>query len=49
MAKNFPNLEKETDTQVQKSQRVPQKMNLKINTPKPIIIKMIKVKTNRES
>ena len=27
MAENFPNLEKETDTQVQEAQRVPNKVN----------------------
>ena len=41
MAENFPNLKKETD--IQKPQRVPNKMNP--NRPTPIhIIKMAKVK-----
>ena len=44
MAENSPNLGKETDIQVQETQRVPNKMNLKRNAPSHIIIKMIKVK-----
>ena len=44
MAENFPNLKKETDTQVQEAQRVPNKMHLNIPTPRHIIIKMVKVK-----
>ena len=32
MAENFPNLKKETDTQVQKAQRVPNKMNPETHT-----------------
>ena len=44
MAENFPNLMKETNTQVQKAQRVPNKMNTKRSTPRYIVIKMVKVK-----
>ena len=44
MAKNFPNLGKETDIQIQKVQRVPNKMNSKRPTPRHTIIKMLKVK-----
>ena len=42
--KNFPNLEKEIDMQVQDAQRVPNKMEAKRPTPRHIIIKMPKVK-----
>ena len=40
MKENFPNLVKEIDTQIQEAQRVPNKMNPKRPTPRPIIIKM---------
>ena len=40
MTKNFPNLVKEKDTQVQEVQRVPNTMNPKRLTPRYIIIKM---------
>ena len=43
---NFPNLVKKIDRQVQKAQRVPNKMNLKRPTPRCIIIKIPKVKDN---
>ena len=48
MKENFPNLVKEIDMQVQKAQRVPNKMDTKRPTPRHIIIKMSKVK-NKES
>ena len=44
MAENFLNLKKETDIQVQKAQRIPNKMNPKSPTARHIIIKMAKVK-----
>ena len=44
MKKNFPNLLKETDIQVQEAQRVPHKMDPKKTTPRHILIKMPKVK-----
>ena len=44
MTKNFPNLKKETDMQIQEVQRVPNNMNLKRPTAKHIIIKMAKLK-----
>ena len=44
MAKNVPNLVKETDIQVQQAQRVPNKMNPRRFMPRDIIIKMSKVK-----
>ena len=47
MMKNFPNLVKEKDTQVQEAQRIPNKMNPKRPTSRHIIIKIPKVK-NKE-
>ena len=44
MKENFPNLVKEIDIQIQESQRVPNKLDIKRNTPRYIIIKMPKVK-----
>ena len=44
IAENFPNLKKETDIQVQETQRRPNKMNPKKPTPRYIIIKMSRVK-----
>ena len=44
MAVKFPNMKKETDIQLQKSQRVPSKMNPKRHTPRHIIIKVAKTK-----
>ena len=47
MTKNFPNLGKETDIQIQEAQRVPHKSNPKRPTPRHIIIKIQKLKTRR--
>ena len=44
MKENFPNLAKEVDVQVQDTQRVPNKLDSKSNTPRHIIIKMLMVK-----
>ena len=44
MKENFPNLVKEKDMQVQKAQKVPNKMDAKRPTPRHIIIKMTNVK-----
>ena len=43
---NFPDLIKETNIQVQESQRVPNKMNTNRPTPRHNINKMEKVKEN---
>ena len=40
----FPNLKKKTDSQVQKTQTFPNKMNTNRLTPRHIIIKMAEVK-----
>ena len=47
MKENFPNLVKEIDIQVQKAQRVPNKLDPKWTTPRHIIIKMPKVKDKK--
>ena len=44
MAENFPNNAKETDTQIQEAQRIPNKKNPKRLTPRHRVIKMLKVK-----
>ena len=44
MTKNFLNLVKEKDTEVQEAQRVPNKMDTKRPTIRHIIIKMVKLK-----
>ena len=44
MKKNFPNLVKEIDIQVQEAQRVSNKMDAKRPTPRHIIIKILMVK-----
>ena len=44
MTKNFPNLVKEKDTEVQEVQRVPNKTDPKKLTSRHIIIKMAKLK-----
>ena len=44
IVKNFPNLVKEIDVQLQEAQRVPNKMDEQRPTPRHIIIKMPKVK-----
>ena len=41
---NFPNLVKEIDMQVQEAQKVLNKLEPKMNTPRHIIIKMPKIK-----
>ena len=47
MPENFPNLGKETDIQIQKTQKVPKKMNSNRPTPRHIIIKLSKVKDKK--
>ena len=43
MKKNFPNLMKEIDVQVQEAQRIPNKMDPRRNTPRHIIITLAKI------
>ena len=49
IAKNFPNMEREPLTQIQKVQQVPCKINPRRNTPRHILIKLTKIKDNEES
>ena len=49
MKENSLDLVKEIDMQVQKAQRVPNKMDAKRPTPRHIIIKMQRLKIKRES
>ena len=41
---NFPKMGKETVTQVQETQRVPNSINPRQNTPRNILIKLTKIK-----
>ena len=44
IVKNFPNMGKETATQVQEVQRVPYRINPRRNTLRHIVIKLVKIK-----
>ena len=44
IAENFPNMGKETITQVQEVQRIPYRINPRRNMPKHILIKLTKIK-----
>ena len=44
IVENFPKIEKETITQVQETQRVPNRINSRWNTPRHILIKLTKIK-----
>ena len=44
IAENFPKMGKEIVTQVQETQRVPNRINPRQNTPRHILIKLIKIK-----
>ena len=44
IAENFPNMGKEIVNQVQEMQAVPGRINPRRNTPKHIVIKMMKIK-----
>jgi len=44
IAENFPNMGKESLTQIQEAQRVPYKINLRRNTPRHILIKLTKIR-----
>ena len=47
VAEDFPSLKKETDIQVQESQRVPNNINSNILTSRHITIKMVKIKDQK--
>ena len=44
IVENFPNMGKETATQVQEAQRVPYRINPRKNTPRHMLIKLSKIK-----
>jgi len=44
IVENFPKMGKETVTQVQETQRVPNRINPRQNTPRHILIKLSKIK-----
>ena len=44
IVENFPNMEKEIVNQVQEAQRVPYRINPKINTPRHLLMKLTKTK-----
>ena len=44
IVKNFPNMGKEIVTQVQEAQRVSYRINPRKNTPRPVLIKLTKIK-----
>ena len=49
MSKNFPNLGGEKDIQIHKAQRIPSRLNQNRATPKYIIVKSSKIKTEEAS
>ena len=44
IAENFPKMGKEIATQVQETQRLPNRKNPRLNTPRHILIKLTKIK-----
>ena len=48
IAENFPNMGKETVTQVQEAQRVPGRINPRRNTLRHIVIKLTKIKDKQK-
>ena len=44
IVENFPKMGKEIGTQIQETQRVPNKINPRRNTPRHILIKLMKIK-----
>ena len=47
IAENFPNMGKESFTQIQEAQRVPYKINPRRNTPRHTLIKLTKIKDRK--
>ena len=48
IVENFPKMGKEIVTQVQETQRVPNRINPRQNTPRHILIKLTKIKHNEQ-
>ena len=49
IAENFPNMGKESLTQIQETQRVPYKINPRRNKPRHILIKLTKIKDKEKN
>ena len=47
IVKNFPKMGKEIATQVQETQRIPNRINPRRNTPRHILIKLTRIKHNK--
>ena len=47
--KNFPNMGREIATQIQETQRVPYRINPRRNTPRQILIKLMKIKHKEQT
>ena len=47
--KNFPNMGREIATQIQETQRVPYRRNPRRNTPRQILIKLMKIKHKEQT
>jgi len=48
IVENFPKMGKEIITQVQETQRVPNRINPRLNTPRHILIKLTKIKHKKK-
>ena len=48
IVKNFPNMGKEIATQAQETRRVPNRINPRQNTPRYILIKLMKIKHKKQ-
>ena len=48
IAENFPNMGKESLTQIQEAQRVPYRINPRRNTPRHILIKLSNIKVKEQ-
>ena len=48
IAKNFPNMGKESLIQIQEAQQIPYKINPRRNTPRHTLIKLTKIKDRRK-
>ena len=48
IAENFPNMGKESLTQIQEAQRIPHRINPRRNTPRHILIKLTNIKVKEQ-
>ena len=49
IVENFPKMGKEIATQIHETQRVTNRINLRLNTPRYMLIKLIKIKHKKET